>query len=154
MGVKHIGQPELTIGGSALDTCMHDGNGARKILPPHLPTAVRVTWKLGIGIIWQRAAWSQALPYPSPYPKYPLQSWIPYSSKFSFEFHDLTSDHKNFPHQNLVLWWAWLCTVQCSDYCTLADSKHVLCTFTANGSRRLEASWKSLLWRASWQTQD
>ena len=24
------------------------------------------------------------------------------------EFRDLTSDHENFPHENLVLLWAWL----------------------------------------------
>ena len=38
-----------------------------------------------------------------------------YSSKFSWhyfhEFRDLTSNHENIPHENLVLWWAWLCAV-------------------------------------------
>ena len=27
------------------------------------------------------------------------------------EFRDLTSDHENFSHENLVLLWAWLCSV-------------------------------------------
>ena len=46
------------------------------------------------------------------------------------EFRDLISDY--FPHENLVLWWAWLRVVQCSKrkhallHCTaLADGKHM-----------------------------
>ena len=39
------------------------------------------------------------------------------------EFRDLTSDHKNFPHKNLVSWWAWLHTGQHSK--ALVDSEHV-----------------------------
>ena len=29
------------------------------------------------------------------------------------EFRDLTSDHENFPHENLVLLWAWLPKQSC-----------------------------------------
>ena len=61
------------------------------------------------------------------------------------EFRDLTSDHENFPHENLVLslWWVWLCAVLCAHTAqralgALVDSKHLhvrgLFAFTANGS--------------------
>ena len=61
------------------------------------------------------------------------------------EFRDLTSDHENFPHENLVCsWWAWLCAVQRSERWRIASTgmyvRVPVTFFHSNGSRRLEVS--------------
>ena len=61
------------------------------------------------------------------------------------EFHDLISDHENFPHENLVCsWWAWLRAVQRSECWQIGSTGtyvHVPVTFFhSNGSWMLEVS--------------
>ena len=53
-------------------------------------------------------------------------------AQYFLEFCDLTYDHENFLHENLVLQWAWLCAVRIAVH-TLAASEHMhvhACTCT------------------------
>ena len=59
--------------------------------------------------------------------------------KYFRKSHDLTSDHKNFPHENLVCsWWAWLRAVQRGEHWHVV--RVPIMFFHSNGSRRLEVS--------------
>ena len=49
-------------------------------------------------------------------------------AKYFREFHDLTSDHENIPHENLVLWWVWLRAVLAST-CTYVHVRVRVCTY-------------------------
>ena len=66
-------------------------------------------------------------------------------AQYFCEFRDLTSDHENFPHKNLVCsWWAWLRAVQRSERWRIASTgtyvRVPVTFFHSNGSRRLEVS--------------